>query len=64
MKKKSYVVSKKFVIYAKKEYSSDDDDDGIASDKSYHKIRDHYHYTGKYRGAAHDVFNRTYKTPN
>ena len=63
MKKKSYVVSKKFVIYAKKEYSSDDDD-GIASDKSYHKIRDHYHYTGKYRGAAHDVFNRTYKTPN
>ena len=47
----------------KKEYSSDDDD-GIASDKSYHKIRDHYHYTGKYRGAAHDIFNRTYKTPN
>ena len=47
----------------KKEYSSDDDD-GIASDKSYHKIRDHYHYTGKYRRAAHDIFNRTYKTPN
>ena len=25
------------------------------------KIRDHCHYTGKYRGTAHDVCNSTYK---
>ena len=64
MKKKSYVVSKKFVINTKEKFSTDDDDDdGIASNRSYHKIRDRYHYTGKYRGAAHDTFNITYKTP-
>ena len=63
MKKKSYVVSKKFVINTKEEFSTDDDDDGIASNRSYHKIRDRYHYTGKYRGDAHDIFNITYKTP-
>ena len=27
----------------------------------YHKIRDHCHYTGKYRGAAHDICNLRYK---
>ena len=31
--------------------------------KKYHKVRDHCHYTGKYRGAAHDVYNLRYKTP-
>ena len=31
--------------------------------KKYHKFRDHCHYTGKYRGAAHSVFNLRYKTP-
>ena len=25
------------------------------SDKKYYKVRDHCHYTGKYRGAAHNV---------
>ena len=25
------------------------------SNKKYHKVRDHCHYTGKYRGAAHDI---------
>ena len=35
-------------------------DDG---DKKYHKVKDHCHYTGKYRGAAHDICNLRYKTP-
>ena len=29
----------------------------------YQKVRDHCHYTGKYRGAAHDIYNLRYKTP-
>ena len=28
-----------------------------------HKVKDHCHYTGKYRGAAHNICNLRYKTP-
>ena len=41
----------------KKSYSVDDDN------KTYHKVRHQCHYTGKYRGAAHDICNLKYKTP-
>ena len=41
----------------KKGFSADDDN------KKYHKVRDHCHFTEKYRGAAHDIFNLRYKTP-
>ena len=37
-------------------FSTDDEN------KKYHKVRDHCHYTGKYRGAAHDICNLRYKT--
>ena len=30
---------------------------------NYIKVRDHGHYTGKYRGAAHKIFNLIYNTP-
>ena len=40
----------------RKEFNTDD------SDKKYHKVKDHCHYTGKYRGAAHDICNLRYKT--
>ena len=33
------------------------------SNKKYHKVRDHGHYTGKYRGAAHNICNLRYKVP-
>ena len=33
------------------------------SDKKHHKVRDHCHYTGKYRGAAHNICNLRYKVP-
>ena len=33
------------------------------SHKKHHKVRDHCHYTGKYRGAAHNICNLRYKIP-
>ena len=33
------------------------------SDKKHHKVRNHYHYTGKYKGAAHNICNLRYKVP-
>ena len=33
------------------------------SDKKSYKVRDHCHYTGKYRGAAHNICNLRYKIP-
>ena len=40
-----------------KEFNTDD------SDKKHHKVKDHCHYTGKYRGAAHNIFNLRYRIP-
>ena len=39
-----------------KRFSTDD------NNEKYHKVRDHCHYTGKYRGAAHSICNLRYKT--
>ena len=33
------------------------------SDKKHHKVRDHCHYSGIYRGAAHNICNLRYKIP-
>ena len=33
------------------------------SNKKHHKVRDHCHYIGKYRGAAHNICNLRYKIP-
>ena len=41
----------------KKRLSTDD------NNKKYHKVRNHCHYTGKHRGAAHDICNLRYKIP-
>ena len=48
----------KVCYICKKGFSNDDDDN-----KKYFKIRDYCHYTGKYRGAAHDICNLRYKAP-
>ena len=50
--------NKQKVCYiCKKGFSTDD------SNKKYHKVRDHCHYTGKYSGAALDICNLRYKIP-
>ena len=44
----------KVCYICKKEFDNNDNDK---------KARDHCHYTGKYRGAAHNICNLTYKIP-
>ena len=57
-KKEKKMQNKKKVCYiCKKGFSTDD------NNKKYHKISVHCHYTGKYRGAAHDICNLRYKIP-
>ena len=46
---------------SKKIFSNDKNDKNLF--KLYHKVRDYCHYTGKFRGAAHSIFNLRYKTP-
>ena len=50
--------NKQKVCYiCKKEFNTDD------VDKKHHKVKDHCHYTGKYRGAAHNIRNLRYRIP-
>ena len=49
-KKIKHIISKKVARYAKKISTNDDD-------KKYYKFRDHCQFTGKYRVAAHDIYN-------
>ena len=32
--------------------------------KNHQKVRDHCHYTGKYRGAVHSICNSKFNVPN
>ena len=56
---KSYKKQKVCYI-CKKEFNTDKNDKNAF--KLYHKVRDHCHYTAKYRGAAHNICNLRYKT--
>ena len=55
--KRKCIVDKKNAISAKKDLVL------IITIKKYHKVKDHCHYAGKYRGAAHDICNLRYKIP-
>ena len=57
-KKEQEQHSEQKVCYiCKKEFNTD------GSDKKHYKVKDHCHYTGKYRGAAHNICNLRYKIP-
>ena len=58
--KESYENQKICYIY-KKGFCTDRNNENEY--KLYHKVRDHDHYTRKYRGAAHSICNLRYKMP-
>ena len=47
----------KLCYICKKEFNTDN------IDKKHHKVKSHCHYTGKYRGAAHNICNLRYRIP-
>ena len=54
-KEEIYRKKQKICYICKKEFDN--------NDKKNYKVRDHCHYTGKYRGAAHNICNLRYKVP-
>ena len=56
-KENKFYEKQKICYICKKEFSTDDDDN-----KRYQNVRDHCHYTGEFRGAAHSICNLRCKT--
>ena len=54
-KEKIYHNEQEMCYISKKEFDK--------NNKKHYKVRDHCHYTGKYRGAAHNICNLIYKIP-
>ena len=56
--------NQKVCYICKKEFNTSDTRESSSFErKKYYKVRDHCHYTGKYRGAAHNICNLRYKIP-
>ena len=54
----------KVCYICKKEFDTNDTTKSSSLErKKNYKVRDHSHYTGKYRGAAHNICNLRYKVP-
>ena len=61
MMKKSFMKNKKFAIYVKKNFCMDKNDEKEFKLKQ--KVRNHCHYTWKFRGTPHTICNLRYKIP-
>ena len=59
MKKLNLMKSKK--LLCRKTFCNDENEE--SEFELYHKVRDHCHYTGKCRGAVHNICNLRYKKP-
>ena len=56
--------NQKVCYICKKEFiTSDTIESSSLEGNKHYKVRDHCHYTGKYRGAAHNICNLRYKIP-
>ena len=56
--------NQKVCYICKKEFiTSDSIEPSSLEGNKHYKVRDHCHYTGKYRGAAHNICNLRYKIP-
>ena len=54
----------KMCYICKKEFNNNDTTESSSLErKKQQKVKDHCHYTGKYRGAAHNICNLRYKVP-
>ena len=58
---KVYYNKQKICYICKKEFNNDTTESSSLERKKNYKVRDHCHYTGKYRGAAHSNCNLRYK---
>ena len=56
-----YYEKQKVCYICRKIFSTNKNDENAF--KLYHKVRDHCHYTGKFRAAAHSICNLRFKTP-
>ena len=56
--------NQKVCYICKKEFNTSDTTESSSFErKKHYKVRDHCHYTGKYRGSAHNICNLRYKIP-
>ena len=55
MNSRTHINTQKICYFCKEKYEDKD-----ATNKKYCKIKDHCHYTGVYRGAAHSIYNLKY----
>ena len=64
VEEKIYHNKQKICYICKKEFNNNDTTKSSSLEcKKNYKVRDHCHYTGKYRGAAHNICNLRYKVP-
>ena len=57
-RKKKLHKKQKFCHICKEKFNEE-----FNEDKNYCKVSNHCHYTGKYRGTAHGIYNLRCKTP-